>query len=81
MLTGSHVALERLEGQRHAEGLFLASHIENQARVVRNYLPFGLFRTVAEFRASIAGYACQSRRVFYAIRNRVTDELCATLSV
>lgn len=70
MLTGSHVALERLEGQRHAEGLFLASHIENQACVVRNYLQFG---TVAEFRVSIAGYACQSRRVFYAIRDRVTD--------
>jgi len=65
ILEGNFCRLEPLDA-RHAESLYSANTLDVEGRNW-TYLPYGPFKTLADFRAWIEQYCCESDPLFYAI--------------
>lgn len=68
-LNGRFVVVEPLDAARHAEDLFSAYEGHDQ---VWDYLPYGPFETLTDYKAFVDEMAASSDTVFHAIVNRQT---------
>lgn len=66
VLEGRWARLERLDADRHAAEIHAANREDDS---IWDYLPYGPFRTEAEWRAWAAGMAPKEDPFFYAIRD------------
>lgn len=71
-LPGIHVTLERLDPTRHADDLFAANAGQDW---VWDYLPYGPFGAVAEYRDWQARMAAGHDPFFYALRDNASGQV------
>lgn len=71
-LAGQHVTLERLDSARHAEDLFDANQGADE---IWDYLGYGPFDTLSDYRAWQARMAAGSDPLFYAMREARTGRI------
>jgi RimJ/RimL family protein N-acetyltransferase len=74
-MQGRLARLEPVDPERHAAGLFHASHETEEARRVWTYLPHGPFADVAELKAWAARMSQAPDRLFFAIRDVHTERV------
>ncbi len=68
-MAGRYAELERLDAERHAAALFRAYSADD---AIWDFLPYGPFGTLADYRAWVAGTASGADPMFYAIRDVAT---------
>ncbi|MTH76189.1 GNAT family N-acetyltransferase [Paracoccus aestuariivivens] len=68
-LSGRYVTLELLQPERHAEALF---HANQGSDWVWDYMPYGPFTDLSEYRAWQQAVAEKSDPFFYAMRDKAT---------
>ena len=76
-IEGHFVRLERLDANRHAADLFVANEGGDQ---VWDYLGYGPFATLREYRNWQADMAAKSDPFFYAIRNLASNRVLGLAS-
>lgn len=79
-LTGTHVTLEPLRADKHAADMYEASHRNDEALKIWDYLTYGPYPDLASYAASIKAHASSLDPVFYAIRSHETGKVCGQAS-
>jgi RimJ/RimL family protein N-acetyltransferase len=74
-LEGRLVLLEPLDPDQHCEGLYSASHADEEARRVWTFLPDGPFEDLASFRQWATRMATEPDRLFFAVRDKGSERL------
>ena len=69
---GRYARVEPLDAGAHAEELFAASHADESARRLWDYLPYGPFPTAEAFGEWLRGCAASTDPLFFAVRDRRT---------
>ncbi|MEM6409774.1 MAG: GNAT family protein [Pseudomonadota bacterium] len=76
-MKGRYVALDPLEAELHGDAL----HDANSAdAAIWDYLPYGPFATVAEYKSWIRDAACADDPLFFAVRVKATQQYAGVLS-
>ena len=76
-MEGRHVRLERLDPARHAAELHAANTASD---AIWDYLPYGPFATLPDYRAWADAVAGQPDPFFYALRDRATGRAAGVAS-
>ncbi len=71
-LPGRHVRWEPLNPKLHAAELYRAGHGTDEALRIWDYLPYGPWPDVANFRAWLRGQAAAFERVWFTLRTQAT---------
>src|SRR5215831_7767207 len=79
-LVGRYVTLEPLDAARHAADLFEASHGSEAALQIWNYLPWGPWKSEAEFTNVLRQQMARQDHVYYAIRLADGGKACGQTS-
>jgi RimJ/RimL family protein N-acetyltransferase len=74
-LDGNLVRLEPLDPDAHGEGLYAASHKDEEAKGVWTYLPDGPFEDLASFKQWVRRMVKEPDRLFYAFRDKQSERL------
>lgn len=74
-LEGPRVVLEPFEAERHSEGLYSASHQDQEAKRVWTFLPDGPFEQLGSFTQWAMRMTMEPDRLVYAIRDKKADRL------
>lgn len=77
VMTGRFARLERLDADAHAADLYAANQGGDQ---VWDYLPYGPFAQVEDYREWQAAMASKSDPFFYAIRDLASDKVLGIAS-
>jgi RimJ/RimL family protein N-acetyltransferase len=78
-LIGRYVTLEPLDAARHASDLFEASHGSETALRIWDYLPWGPWKSEAEFANALRQQTAGQDRVYYAIRLAAGEKACGQI--
>lgn len=78
-LIGRYVTLEPLDAARHASDLFEASHGSKAALRIWDYLPWGPWKSEAEFANVLRQQTAGQDRVYYAIRGAAGEKACGQI--
>src|SRR5262249_9033754 len=76
-LVGRCVTLEPLDAARHAADLFEASHGSEAALRIWDYLPWGPWKSEAEFSNVVRRQTARQAQVGYAIRQEERWKACS----
>jgi RimJ/RimL family protein N-acetyltransferase len=79
-LVGRCVTLEPLDAARHAADLFEASHGSEAALRIWDYLPWGPWKSEAEFSNVVRQQTARQDQVYYAIRPAEGGKACGQTS-
>lgn len=74
-MQGRLARLEPMDVERHADGLYVASHDSDEAKRVWTYLPHGPFADVAALKTWAARMLQAPDRLFFAIREVHTERI------
>ena len=78
-LVGRYVTLEPLDAGRHAGDLFEASHGSKAALRIWDYLPWGPWKSEAEFANVLRQQTAGQDRIYYAIRPAAGGKACGQI--
>ncbi|WP_282607826.1 GNAT family N-acetyltransferase [Pelagibius sp. Alg239-R121] len=79
-LAGDYVTLEPLDPSRHARELYEASHGNDDALKIWDYLTYGPYPDVASHQAALRAQSASFDPVFYAIRSHGSGNACGQAS-
>ena len=72
VLQGRYALLEPLDPRSHGEALYAASHADEAARRIWDYLPYGPFATEADFLGWLSDQSAAADPLFFAVRGQRT---------
>jgi RimJ/RimL family protein N-acetyltransferase len=78
-LVGRYATLEPLDVARHASDLFEASHGSEAALRIWDYLPWGPWKSEAEFVNVLRQQSAGQDQVYYAIRGAAGEKACGQI--
>ena len=78
-IVGRYATLEPLDAARHASDLFEASHGSEAALRIWDYLPWGPWKSEAEFVNELRQQSAGQDRVYYAIRGAAGEKACGQI--
>src|SRR5262245_20877229 len=78
-LVGRYVTLEPLDAARHAGDLFEASHGSKAVLRIWDYLPWGPWKSEAEFANVLRQQTAGQDRIYYAIRPAAGGKACGQI--
>jgi RimJ/RimL family protein N-acetyltransferase len=79
-LVGQYVTLEPQEASKHAEELYEASHANDEARKIWDYLTYGPWSNVDDYTAVVRAQSASFDPIFFAIRSHETGRVCGQAS-
>src|SRR5262245_2915756 len=79
-LVGRCVTLEPLDAARHASDLFEASHGSEAALRILDYLPWGPWKSEAEFANVLCQQTARQDQIYYAVRLAAGGKACGQTS-
>jgi RimJ/RimL family protein N-acetyltransferase len=79
-LIGRHVTLEPLDAARHAGDLFEASHGSEAALGIWEYLPWGPWKSEAEYTNVLRQQTARHDQIYYAVRPAAGGKACGQTS-
>ena len=79
-LVGRYVTLEPLDATRHAVDLFEASHGSEAAIQIWDYLPWGPWKSEAEYTNVLRQQAARHDQIYYAVRMAPGGRACGQTS-
>ena len=79
-LEGSHIVLEPQDAARHAESLYKASHENEEALKIWEYLTYGPWPSVEVYASFIRSQSASFDPIFYALRDVKSDRVCGQAS-
>lgn len=79
-LVGQAITLEPLDAAMHAEGLYHASHVQEQGEHVWDYLTHGPWSDLQSYAAFIRTQSASQDTIFYALRDHRSDAICGQAS-
>src|SRR5262249_17612188 len=79
-LIARYVTLEPLDAARHASDLFEASHGREAALRIWDYLPWGPWKSEAEYTTFLRQQTARHDQVYYAIRMASGGKACGQTS-
>src|SRR5262249_13139409 len=79
-LIGRYVRLEPLDAARHASDLFEASHGSEAALRIWDYLPWGPWKSEAEFANVLCQQTARQDQIYYAVRLAAGGKACGQTS-
>jgi hypothetical protein len=75
-LIGRYVTLEPLDAARHAGDLFEASHGSEAALHIWDYLPWGPWKSEAEYADVLRQQTARHDQIYYAVRPSSDGKVC-----
>src|SRR6185295_6511028 len=78
-LIGRYVTLEPLDAAQHASDLFEASHGSKAALRIWDYLPWGPWKSEAEFANVLRQQTAGRDRIYYTIRLAAGEKACGQI--
>jgi|SRR5689334_6596654 len=78
-LVGRYVTLEPLDAARHAGDLFEASHGSEAAIQIWDYLPWGPWKSEAEYISVLREQTASQDRIYYAVRTASGGKACGQI--
>ena len=79
-LVGRYVMLEPLDAARHAGDLFEASHASEAALRIWDYLPWGPWKSEAEYTIVLRQQTARHDQIYYAVRMASGGKACGQTS-
>ena len=79
-LVGRYVTLEPLDAARHAGDLFEASHGSEAALQIWDHLPWGPWKSEAEYKNAVRQQTARHDQIYYAVRVAPDENACGQTS-
>ena len=80
VLSGTFVSLEPQNAERHAEELFNSSHSTPEGLAIWDYLTYGPWKSVEDYRSALRAQTASFDPVFYSIRSIKSGRACGQAS-
>lgn len=80
VLRGSRVTLEPQDAERHAAELYESSHSTPEGLAIWNYLTYGPWKSVEDYRGTLRAQTASFDPIFYTIRSNESGRACGQAS-